>query len=46
MEYEEPSSYSEAVTCKERDMWITAMQEELASPEKNATWILVPKPTT
>ena len=41
---EEPATYSEAVTCENSSMWMIAMQEEMESLHKNATWDLVKLP--
>ena len=41
---EEPATYSEAVTCENSGMWMIAMQEEMESLHKNATWDLVKLP--
>ncbi|KAG8502990.1 hypothetical protein CXB51_000989 [Gossypium anomalum] len=41
---QEPSNYSEAVSCEESEKWMFAMQEELESLHKNRTWDLVKLP--
>ncbi|XP_047331908.1 uncharacterized protein LOC124935518 [Impatiens glandulifera] len=41
---EEPTTYSEAVTCENTSMWMIAMQEEIESLHKNSTWDLVKLP--
>lgn len=46
VEYQEPSSYREAVTCDDSEQWIIAMREELEYLEKNKTWVLVDRPKT
>ncbi|PKU72844.1 Retrovirus-related Pol polyprotein from transposon TNT 1-94 [Dendrobium catenatum] len=45
LEYEdsEPISYKEAVSCKDSENWVKAMQDEYDSLIKNNTWILVNK---
>ena len=40
----DPLNYKEAMSCKERDKWITVMHEEMDNLKKNKTWILVDKP--
>ena len=40
----EPKSYKEAVSSKNRKLWLDAMKEEMHSLEKNQTWTLVNKP--
>ena len=40
----EPSNYSEANTSADRNNWMTAMQDEMESLEKNGTWDLVKLP--
>jgi len=37
----EPSNYSEAITSADCNNWLTAMQDEMESLEKNGTWDLV-----
>ena len=44
MGIEEPSTYTEAVSCSESEKWAVAMAEELESLHKNQTWDLVPLP--
>jgi len=34
---EEPSNYSEAVSCAESERWITTMHEKMESLHKNGT---------
>ncbi|KAG8490651.1 hypothetical protein CXB51_013913 [Gossypium anomalum] len=41
---QEPSNYSEAVSCKDSEKWMFAMQEEMESLHKNRTWDLVKLP--
>jgi hypothetical protein len=36
-----PSNYSEAITSADCNNWMTAMQDEIESLEKNGTWDLV-----
>ena len=40
----EPATYTEAVVSRDREKWISAMQEEMRSLEKNGTWELVHLP--
>nr|ABA96191.1 retrotransposon protein, putative, Ty1-copia subclass [Oryza sativa Japonica Group] len=40
----EPATYTEAVVSGDREKWISAMQEEMQSLEKNGTWELVHLP--
>jgi hypothetical protein len=40
----EPATYTEAIDCDDRVKWISAMQEEMQSLEKNCTWEVVPLP--
>ena len=41
---QEPSNYCEAITSADRNNQMTAMQDEMESPEKNITWDLVKLP--
>ncbi|KAG8477010.1 hypothetical protein CXB51_030151 [Gossypium anomalum] len=41
---QEPSNYSEAVSCEDSKKWMFAMQEEMESLYKNRTWDLVKLP--
>ncbi|KAG8499388.1 hypothetical protein CXB51_005980 [Gossypium anomalum] len=41
---QEPSNYSEAVSCEDSEKWIFAMEEEMESLHKNRTWDLVKLP--
>ena len=41
---QEPSNYSEAVSCEDSEKWMFAMQEEIESLHKNRTWDLVKLP--
>ncbi|KAG8481971.1 hypothetical protein CXB51_026890 [Gossypium anomalum] len=41
---QEPSNYSEAVSCEDSEKWIFTMQEEMESLHKNRTWDLVKLP--
>ncbi|KAG8474924.1 hypothetical protein CXB51_031638 [Gossypium anomalum] len=38
---QEPSNYSEAISCEDLEKWMFAMQEEMESLHKNKTWDLV-----
>ncbi|KAG8498690.1 hypothetical protein CXB51_005073 [Gossypium anomalum] len=38
---QEPSNYSEAISCEDSEKWMFAMQEEMESLHKNKTWDLV-----
>ncbi|KAG8478350.1 hypothetical protein CXB51_028073 [Gossypium anomalum] len=38
---QEPSNYSEAISCEDSEKWMFAMQEEMESLHKNKTWVLV-----
>jgi len=40
----EPSTYTEAIATSDREKWISAMQEEMQSLEKNGTWDVVRLP--
>ena len=41
---QEPSNYSEAVSCEDSEKWMFTMQEEMESLHKNKTWNLVKLP--
>ncbi|KAG8482499.1 hypothetical protein CXB51_024054 [Gossypium anomalum] len=41
---QEPSNYSEVVSCEDSEKWMFAMQEEMESLHKNRTWDLVKLP--
>ena len=41
---EEPQSYNEAISRQDSSKWIEAMEEEMASLEKNQTWTIVDCP--
>ncbi|KAH9750881.1 Integrase catalytic domain-containing protein [Citrus sinensis] len=41
---DEPRTYQEAITCKNKLEWKRAMDEEMASLMKNKTWELIEKP--
>ncbi|KAG8498562.1 hypothetical protein CXB51_004879 [Gossypium anomalum] len=41
---QEPSNYSEAVSCEDSEKWMFAMKEEIESLHKNRTWDLVKLP--
>ncbi|KAG8499473.1 hypothetical protein CXB51_005963 [Gossypium anomalum] len=41
---QEPSNYSEAVSCEDSEKWMFAMQKEMESLHKNRTWDLVKLP--
>ncbi|KAG8491178.1 hypothetical protein CXB51_014420 [Gossypium anomalum] len=38
---QEPSNYSEAISCEDSEKWMFAMREEMESLHKNKTWDLV-----
>jgi hypothetical protein len=40
----EPATYTEAIASVDREKWISAMQEELQSLDKNSTWDVVRLP--
>jgi hypothetical protein len=40
----EPSTYTEAIASIDREKWISAMQEEMQSLDKNSTWDVVRLP--
>ena len=40
----EPATYSEAIDSVDKEKWISAMQEEMQSLEKNGTWETVSLP--
>ena len=40
----EPTTYTEAIDSVDKDKWISAMQEEMQSLEKNDTWKIVHLP--
>ena len=40
----EPATYSEAIDSVDKEKWISAMQEEMQSLEKNGTWEIVRLP--
>lgn len=42
---EEPRTYRDAVTGKEKEKWLVAMNEEMQSLHKNETWRLVVRPS-
>lgn len=44
-EIKEPKNYREAINSDERQHWLTAMQIEMESHERNNTWELVDLPT-
>ena len=41
---DEPKSYKEAITSRDRKCWLTAMEDEINSLYRNQTWRLVDKP--
>ena len=41
---DEPASFSEALHSPDRDEWMTAMQDEISSMDKNNVWELVDLP--
>lgn len=43
MELFEPRNYQEIIQSKDKNKWMIAIKEELASLEKNNTWILLKK---
>lgn len=43
--FEEPASYGEAINSKQKEQWISAMNEEFDSLLKNRTWALVDLPS-
>ena len=45
LELEEPLTYKEACSSKNRSSWMKAMREEMNSLQKNDTWTLVKRPT-
>ena len=45
VEYSEQSSYKEAISSKNAMDWVSAMNEELQSLERNHTWTLVKPPS-
>jgi hypothetical protein len=40
----EPRTYKQAIECKDKDKWISAMREEINSITKNKTWTAVDLP--
>ena len=40
----EPATYNEAIASVDREKWVSAMQEEMQSLEKNGTWDVVRLP--
>ena len=44
VEYSDPSTYEEAMDCKEWEKWMKAMVEEIDSLLRNGTWVLVERP--
>ena len=45
LDQEEPATFEEVCKSREKDSWMQAMKEEMASLHKNNTWKLVNKPT-
>lgn len=43
IEYDIPTTYDEAINCKNGDKWKEAIREELQSLEENKTWKLIDK---
>ncbi|KAJ4720195.1 Retrovirus-related Pol polyprotein from transposon TNT 1-94 [Melia azedarach] len=43
-DFNEPSTYKEAVTCTESTQWLAAMGDEMESLHKNQTWELTKRP--
>ncbi|KAG8498352.1 hypothetical protein CXB51_007022 [Gossypium anomalum] len=41
---QEPSNYSESISCEDSEKWMFTMQEEMESLHKNKTWDLVKLP--
>ena len=41
---DEPATYKKAMRSKDKRRWVSAMEEEMASLNKNKTWTLVKKP--
>ena len=41
---DEPASFSETLYSTDKDEWMTAMQEEMSSMDKNDVWELVDLP--
>ena len=41
---DEPQSYAEAINSEQKELWQTAMEQEIASLAKNNTWQIIPKP--
>lgn len=41
---DDPQSFEEAMNCKDKKMWVKAMEEELESLIKNDVWTLVERP--
>ncbi|KAG8501344.1 hypothetical protein CXB51_003537 [Gossypium anomalum] len=41
---QEPSNYSEAISCEDSEKWMFSMQEEMESLHQNKTWDLVKLP--
>lgn len=39
----EPSTYDEAIKCKESSKWLAAIEEELKAHEENNTWTIIDK---
>jgi len=46
VEYNEPSSYKEVISFKNTTAWVSAMNEELQSLERNHTWTFVKPPNS
>jgi hypothetical protein len=44
LKMDEPASFSEALHSPDRDEWMTVMQEEMSSMDKNNVWELVDLP--
>lgn len=43
-EFENPATYSEALSSSESDLWLNAMKEEIDALHENKTWDLVERP--
>ena len=44
LKMDEPASFNETLHSSDRDEWMTAMQEEMSSMDKNNVWELVDLP--
>lgn len=41
----EPKSYKQAISCKQADQWLPAIEEEFQAHAKNGTWQVVDRPS-